>query len=385
MTWYWIVFVTLLFFTFYEQFCKNNEMTIRIIAITYTIFFIFIASIRWGGTLGDWRGYKMVFDTMINMNSITDLFNISYWPFEPLYYIIMRLIKYFTNSYTLLLLFMAIVAIYGYYKAAVYVSTPREINEQTYGPDRSILLASFLAFWSICCANIFTVRTNMAVALCMYSVKYIEEKKPVKFIIMVVVATMFHFTAIIFLPAYLIYNIKLNYKWMVRIFFLFILVRVIGIDKLLGIASLLGGRYAEKLESAGYGDNGVVTYSYLSYSGAFLIIRAFANTAVIVVLILIIRNYMEDDPRYNGLVNLYIFGAFLQAILLLYNFQVARLAIMYTFSQCLLLPYCLRIKTEKPNNRFIIFAGYALFMAVKFYSLIHSSEAYATFGTIFSN
>lgn len=57
------------------------------------------------------------------------------------------------------------------------------------------------------------IRQNIAIAITMFSMKYLEDKKLMPFAITVLFASMFHRSAILFLAAYPIYYIKLNDLW----------------------------------------------------------------------------------------------------------------------------------------------------------------------------
>lgn len=56
------------------------------------------------------------------------------------------------------------------------------------------------------------LRQVLALSLVIISFKYIEERKPVKFTIFVILASLFHNTALIFLVAYFLYSIKFKLK-----------------------------------------------------------------------------------------------------------------------------------------------------------------------------
>lgn len=51
----------------------------------------------------------------------------------------------------------------------------------------------------------------MALVIVIFSYKYIKERKLLKFLICVFIASLFHKTSIVFLPAYFLYKLKFNY------------------------------------------------------------------------------------------------------------------------------------------------------------------------------
>lgn len=60
----------------------------------------------------------------------------------------------------------------------------------------------------------FILRQAIAIAILLYSIKYISEKKLFKFILCVLIATLFHKTSIVFILAYFVCNIKFNLKYL---------------------------------------------------------------------------------------------------------------------------------------------------------------------------
>ena len=383
MIWYWLIFASLVVLTLCEQFKILSKKALYMFSSIYTILWIFISTIRWNGTLGDWQGYYDVFERYISVNSFSDIFNVEYWFFEPGYYLILRAIKYFTGNYTVLLFFMAIVGIGGFYHSAKYLDTQRNIKNVNYGNTNSSIILVLLVFWCTSCGNIYVVRTNMATAICLYSIRYIEEKNIKKFVLMVWIAFLFHFTSIIFLVAYFVYYMKFNIKKLIGGIIGLMAVNVIGVGRIIhGVATLLGGRFAEKISSDGYQDVGVINYDYSSVPGIMALTKAMANTTLILILILFCYKKVRNDSRFNGLSNLYLVGAALQCVLLTYNMQVARIAIYFIVLQCFLIPY-LFIIFKKKQNKLIVFVVIICYMAVKLYALTNSAPGYSNLQTIF--
>ena len=65
--------------------------------------------------------------------------------------------------------------------------------------------------------NMNGMRQALAMAICLLAYEFIEKKKFFPFLLTILVATLFHKTAIVFLPFYLIRNIKFNF-WHIAIF-----------------------------------------------------------------------------------------------------------------------------------------------------------------------
>ncbi len=76
------------------------------------------------------------------------------------------------------------------------------------------------------------IRQYIAIGLLIVAYNYIKKRKLFKFIIFVLIATAFHQLALIFLPLYLFYGIKLNYKKLLFIATSFVIF-LVGFDTIL--------------------------------------------------------------------------------------------------------------------------------------------------------
>lgn len=382
MIWHWIIFFVLALGVFIEQFTSiSSKYCIRICAFL-SVVCIFISSIRWNQTVCDWSGYYTIF-SRISLNSFSDIFKINYWPFEPIYYLTIRIIKFLTNNFVIVELYMALIGIGLYYKGAKYNMSPRWIDGKMVGSDKSLIIASYFVFWATSFCNIYTVRTNMAAAICLYSVRYIEERKLKQFLVTVLIATGFHFSAPVFLIAYFIYNKKINIKMILVLLFVLLIVEIVGIESIFNLIALLGGRYAEKVLRYNY-YRGQEDFSYLLYSTGFLMVRALANSILVVGIGLFVKRKVKDDERYNGMLNLYMAGVVIQALTISYNMELSRIAIYFQVFQAFTLPYVFKVFKQNVFTKLICYCGFIVYMMVKMYSLYNRELGFQTFNTIFS-
>ena len=91
----------------------------------------------------------------------------------------------------------------------------------------------FLAVILFLCLGLFTFNMNgmrqaMAMSICLWAYEFAKNKKPVKFLLLVLVATLFHKTAIVFLLVYFIKYLKFNTKSMLFLITLFIIIAVLN-------------------------------------------------------------------------------------------------------------------------------------------------------------
>lgn len=103
-------------------------------------------------------------------------------------------------------------------------------------PFLSFMLYCSFPYYVFCFSG---MRQGLAYALTLYSYKYIKEKKLIKFLILIIIAFYFHKSALVFLPAYFIGQMKLNK-------FVFILSGAIGAF-IYAFRNLLAGFVAENM------------------------------------------------------------------------------------------------------------------------------------------
>jgi transmembrane protein EpsG len=90
-----------------------------------------------------------------------------------------------------------------------------DISKYSIAPWFSLLLFNTIIFYN----SLFIMRQNIAVAISIYSFKYIVERKIWKFILVIGTAILFHKTAIVLIVLYFLYPLKLSTK--VILLFLF--------------------------------------------------------------------------------------------------------------------------------------------------------------------
>ncbi len=110
----------------------------------------------------------------------------------------------------------------------IYVFS-KEIKDNSKNPAFSYFLYITLGMY----VRAFTAyRQQIATALAIFSYRYIREKKPIKFLIVILIASTIHKSVLFVLPMYFIANMKINYKVYVSSFIGCILCITIG-DRLL--------------------------------------------------------------------------------------------------------------------------------------------------------
>ena len=188
------------------QSSNNRQKSKQYIAIC-GFFWILISALR-GWTVGaDTISYYLSFES-VKHYSFSDLISEIYKKYilrmdirDPGYNTLVKVVQIFIKDYQLYLLFIACVFMIPFCKW---------INRESKNPVISFTLYSclFYAFFSITGVR-QTIATTLVVLI---GDRYIKERKLFPFIIITIVASSIHASALVFLPFYFLSNIKINKK-----------------------------------------------------------------------------------------------------------------------------------------------------------------------------
>lgn len=199
------------------------------------------------------------------------------------------------------------------------------------------------------------LRQSMAMACVLFSISYIQNKNLFKFILIVLLGSLFHSSAIVFLPAYWISKLKAGKKQLVivasgliiSVFFPYVFRRAI---------SLLS--WDERL--SGYADS-TKTLSWAGYViqlAIFIFCYVFSYS---------IKNEdIKTKEQYNMYLNLLMVGVFFQGFANSIA-EVFRLSYFYSIISCIALPNIIESNNLISNRRFLrnsVFFIFLLYMIV---------------------
>ena len=89
------------------------------------------------------------------------------------------------------------------------------------------------------------VSQYIAIAICIFSCYFIEKKKPLYFVLCVLLATCFHDSALLFLPVYLLNYVKIKPNWCVVIVVVALLMGMYGFSYLESLIALIAPQYVK--------------------------------------------------------------------------------------------------------------------------------------------
>lgn len=223
-----------------------------------------------------------------------------------------------------------------------------------YKNNNSNLWVSVLIYGCIFYLQSFNlVRQFMAMSICLFCIKYINQKNIFKFIGVILIATLFHFSAIVFIPIYfLIKNIE---KLKVSKYFLLIGIVVIMLfyNQILTLIINITG--FEKYSI--YYSNGInISYSDIIFKLVLLIIVSL-NLKVI----------KKDNVNIYRIINIYYIGILLSFLSFFAPF-IGRIS--YYFEMCLVIIIPNILKYYKGYTRIIF--NYSILIILYIYFVYYS-------------
>jgi len=208
---YWVLFLLVVVVAFYNK-INDNKLFEKISFFIIIILYILIGSIRSWRVGTDTGGYLSLIPGIISQN----IFTIIEYERDPFFWIFIKIINLFVNDY---LAYFTVIAVLFWSYTAVLI--------RKYSNHVFLSLLIFISFrYSDFYMN--AMRQGISIALIFYSYKYIIESKPIKFTLLVIFASLFHFSAIIFIFSYLLQYIRFEKK--LYIIPILITVFVIGKD-----------------------------------------------------------------------------------------------------------------------------------------------------------
>lgn len=339
MTTYFMMYVLFFFFSWLFKRFGRIEMYNKRIALCCFFLVSLVIALRhpsMGGDLGDGKSFGYL-HSFSEINSYTWKETIEleeFLNYERGYIIFNKLVGSIFNNTQFFLGVCAVISIAPIF----YVIYKQSVN---------VTLSTFIFLGLPVFMMLFSgLRQAIAIGMCFLSILLIQKKKPLRFAFLIIFASLFHSSAMVFLFAYPAYYIKLNRSF--RMVSVFLLGVVFAFRKTI---------FPVLCEWFGYNDvemdnNGAITL--------FLVFVA-----------IYIYAFLLDDSKNQGYLNLFYIACFCQAMAGLHN-TVIRIGYYYMLALILLLPQVLR-NTKDDTVRiiskavipicFIIFALYSFYIS----------------------
>lgn len=217
-------------------------------------FLTFIASVRDVTTGVDVVGYAEAFHYLSGL-SWTDLFQ---YGWEPGYLAYNKIISLFFSDEQALLVVTAILTTTGY---AMFICRYSKI------PWLSFFLFICFAYFSM---SISILRQSLAMVIILNSLKYVLERKKLKYFLCVGVASMFHITALICILIYFFPKIKISItNFVILLIGSFVFMRIFG-QQLLAYSILMTKESYSDIVESGQGYGMLLLLIFVTSCGLFI-------------------------------------------------------------------------------------------------------------------
>lgn len=204
------------------------------------------------------------------------------------------------------------------------------------------------------------LRQAIAFSIVWVSLKYIIERKCVKFVLLVLLASTFHKTALIFLPMYFIATKKITKRYMIVFLTTFILLFVFRVQIFSLITKFIYTNYSVSQDDGGY--------KYLILLFAILIFSLF------------IRNRKKEDFMENDIfINMIMIAILIQSMSSVEG-NIARLTMYYSYSMIFLIPNLIKCIEDK-RIRVMIKSVIYIFLLIYFIINIQNGQSYIPYKT----
>jgi hypothetical protein len=316
---------------------KLTEKTTLYINATVPIAFLFFFGFR--GFIGwDWFNYYPFYNGLPNIFHLNQFENKSL--FDIGFVISSSLIKtFFTNYHTFIFINTLIDVL------LLHIFFKRYLNEKYY----AFGFAVFLVFFGLL-MEIDLMRNIKALLLFLMSLKYIENRSPVKYFSLIVVAILFHWSAIVFIPLYFFLHKRIPIIAIIIVVCIGNIIYIFQFEYIkpiiLFFSSLARGVAAEKITS--YLTDPMFTSSYGLTFGHLE--RLFSTFLFLLYYEKIISSGKKNILFINAFFIYLIIYLFLSEI----NILISRLGNLFSFSYWILWPKIIDILHSKINKQILI-------------------------------
>lgn len=292
-----------------------------------------------GDFTSDYKNYVFLFD-LYNQFSFNQLF-INQFGQEIGFVIFNRVIGIFTDNSVFIMLITSFVIIYLFLK---------EIKKDSVYVWLSVLLFVAIGQYYI---SFNLIRQILAVSIIFAGSKYLYEKKIMKYLMVILIASLFHKTSFIMVPFFFILNYKFSFK-KVLLTLSFLLLSTIYIDKLLSI--IQNYFYTHYIE----GSYGMVGFSYKNI------------VLPLTMLFIMLLNLSNIDYKNNRKVNIWTNSVIFYVFFSIMGMKVEvieRISHFFAPYVLLLIPYIIS-KHRNPYIRIVfIFAIVTVSIAYNYFGL----------------
>ena len=279
---------------------------------------------------------------------------------EPFLYIVGCVVKVFSSNYTVYLTVIASMAMFLLYKSM-----------RQYCIFPLLGMCDYIARFMMN-RDFMQIRSSICILLIVYSLYLIKERRPWEFFLVVFGAYFIHHMAIIAIPFYFLYNMKLK-KY--QIYLLLIVAFIFAIYGS-GMIAEWAEANSDDLDYSTY-----VTDEYRHESAEKGLANPLIYIQVLILLIFVsMENRLKSFSNYYIFRNGYLYASLIMIVFSQYTALSSRTSAMFTTLECFMLPMILL--GFKKEQRFLFYIPYGIVLMgvfyMKFYILYHTRNPEAT-------
>lgn len=338
-----IIYFVAFFITLFMCYMANKATDLKqkkIFMFVSVLPFLIVSSIRYNVGIDTWLNYTPTFESVALYGERFEVIPFLREKYEIGFSLIVMILARICSNPVILFVFCSTI-IMAFTFGAIYKQS-------------SITWLSIVLFFlsGAFLLSMNGMRNYMALAIAIYALKYIYEKKPVKFIVMILIAALIHKSMLIILIFYPLYNVKVNRKC-IGIILAISLVLTFFIDQ---IVKML--------------------VSFTAYNNYFITDKQLVDplyTMLIVNVIIgafFLFNYKKnkDDSKYNFYLKLQV----MSIIICMFSFKLTlayRIEQIIDFFQIITIPYNIYLLKNDPESskKIIIYIITAIILIYSIY------------------
>jgi hypothetical protein len=333
---YLLLFFILLIFSLYNEF-SSNSYNKYLFATLIAVVFIVFGGLR--DNVGqDWNAY---FDIYNKIKNFEDIFTNRQ---EKGYLFFVYLFNLLSLNFNVFILFLFSLSFVLKYNVIKKYSTNIQLS----------LLIYFYTVFLIYDLN--GIRQGVALSLIFISINSIIERKLHVFLLLLLCASLFHMSALVFFPFYYLYNIKINNKVIV-ITTVVVLILSIPLRNLILSSSLVQGLLA--LDQLNHYSVYVTSNDYVQ-NVSIISAATFQRLFIFFSFLFFYENIDASENVKRFLKNVYFLSVLLYLLLSFSAEYAARLGFYYKIFEILIIP--LVISSQRiVSNKILLFLIFVLF------------------------
>lgn len=338
-----IVYFSLLTFVFLCSVAiRQNSILNNIMFFWILVAMALVPSLRDVSVGSDSVNYVLIFE---NTHTLNDVFN---QIMEPGYLAVAWLAKQFGENYIWLFAFTGIISVAG-----------------LIGGVRRYSLSPNLSFFFMIATGYYTfffngARQGLALAITFFAIGAFYEGKFKRLLFVVIIASFFHITALVLIPAYFLVRRDFSFKILAYIFVISA-VSSLFLNELFSLAGSVDERFSK----------------YVGYNKASGMLTALYNLAIASFFVLMYRFIKVNTQMYSVLLNLFLVGVSISVFSVFNGLGasgIARLSIYFTISSILIWPIIFQNINSVRNKALLLFAVLIFYLAYFYLTTINFSD-----------